>query len=337
MTFANRLEKILQELERETFQHLQLRFPHFLASPEYVFLVAQEKADESKKVRSYRSFQTFIDFVKDNNESPFLSGFSVDEISHFDFSAHGGDLKEFLKGKLFIHHGDEFALHLNKFGSFYCRDSHSDDESDKVADNDHYHDTVLRPLHIPDHGSNAVNDAEDSHRSEGEKLVDLYPSLAPVAPVAVLSIPSVPLPIMPSNSNDNGSSSSNGSSSGNGGSSSNGNGNGSSSGNGNGVLRKKELDITGSRRRASVRISKAWNLGSSLAAELKEPEQSHPSGEQGQGTGQGTGTGTGMGTDNHNKSDDEEPSKKASHIPYMLTSLSSRFCLQLSMLLCSNM
>ena len=324
MTFANRLEKILQELERETFQHLQLRFPHFLASPEYVFLVAQEKADESKKVRSYRSFQTFIDFVKDNNESPFLNGFSVDEISHFDFSAHGSDLKEFLKGKLFIHHGDEFSLHLNKSGSFYCRDySHSDDESDRAADHDH--DTVLRPLHIPDHGSNAGNDSEDTHRSEGEKLIDLYPSLAPVAPAAVLSIPGVSQPIIPSNSNSNSSSSSNSNSS----SSSN------SSSNGNGVLRAKELDITGSRRRASVRISKAWNLGSSLAAELKEPEQSNPSGDQ--GTGQGAGAGTGAGTDNHNRSYEEEISKKASHIPYMLTSLSSRFCLQLSMLLCSNM
>ena len=241
-------------------------------------------------------------------------------------------MKEFLKGKLFIHHGDEFALHLNKLGSFYCRDSHSDDESDRAPDHDHDHDRVLRPLLIPDHGSSAVNDAEDIHRSEGEKLVDLYPSLAPATATAtVLSIPSVPIPVMPSNSNGYGNTNNNS------------NSNSNSNGNGNGVLREKEIDITGSRRRASVRISKAWNLGSSLGAELKEPEQSNPSRDQGTGAGQGTvgqgtvGLGTGVGIDNHNKSDEKEIIKKASHIPYMLTSLSSRFCLQLSMLLCSNM
>ena len=307
MTFANRLEKILQELERETFQHLQLRFPHFLASPEYVFLVAQEKADESKKVRSYRSYQTFIEFVKDNNESPFLHGLSVDDISHFDFSAHEGDLKETLRGKLFIHHGDEFSLHMNKFGSFHCRDSNSDEETDRALD----HNPVLRPLVIPDRGSNAVNDAEDLIRLEGEALCDLYPSLAPAlalapAPVpAALSIPSAPLPSIPCNGNGN---------------------TNIEIGNNKVVLIGKDNNIN-NRRRASVRISRAWDLGSDPDpdpyTEIKVLEQFKPL--------------VVPEADILNKREEEEINKKALHVPYMLASLSSRFCLQLSMLLCSNM
>ena len=325
MTFANRLEKILQELERETFQHLQLRFPHFLASPEYVFLVAQEKAEDSKKVRSYRSFQTFIDFVKNNNESPFLSGFSLDEVSYFDFNAHEEDLEESLKGKLFIHHGDEFSLHLNKFGSFYCRDSQSDEETDRTLDQD----SVLRPLIIPDHGYNAVSDSEEGHRPEGEALCDLYPSLSPTAlsppPLltsTALPFPPPPLPVTPSNGNNNSSNNSNNNSS------NNSNNNSSNNSNNNGsnfcVLLEKEKDNDPvNRRRASVRINKAWNLGSAQATELTEPEQSNASVEP--------------GIDIMNTGDEEEASKSASRVPYMLASLSSRFTLQLSMLLCSNM
>jgi hypothetical protein len=300
MTFANRLEKILQELERETFQHLQLRFPHFLASPEYVFLVAQEKAEESKKVRSYRSFQTFIDFVKDNNESPFLSGSSLDEVSYFDFNAHEEDLEESLKGKLFIHHGDEFSLHLNKFGSFYCRDAYSDEETERTLDQD----STLRPLIIPEHGHNAVNDSEEGHRPEGEALCDLYPSLSPKAlsPLPPLLSTTLPLPpplIITSNGNNNSNNSSSNIS----------------------VLLGKDNEPV-NRRRASVRINKAWNLGSAQATELSEPETFNPTVDPGIDL---------------NPSDEEEACKSASHVPYMLASLSSRFSLQLSMLLCSNM
>lgn len=307
MTFANRLEKILQELERETFQHLQLRFPHFLASPEYVFLVAQEKAEESKKVRSYRSFQTFIDFVKNNNESPFLSGFSLDEVSYFDFNAHEEDLEESLKGKLFVHHGDEFSLHLNKFGSFYCRDSQSDEETERTLDQD----STLRPLIIPEHGHNAARDSEEGHRPEGEALSDLYPSLSPKAlsPPSLISSTTLPLPPPPppniaSNGNNNSNNSSN------------------NNGSNIGVLLGKDNDPV-NRRRASVRINKAWNLGSAQATELSEPETFNPTLEP--------------GIDTLNTGDEEEASKSASHVPYMLSSLSSRFTLQLSMLLCSNM
>jgi hypothetical protein len=303
MTFANRLEKILQELERETFQHLQLRFPHFLASPEYVFLVAQEKAEESKKVRSYRSYQTFIDFVKNNNESPFLSGFSLDEVSYFDFSAHEEDLGESLKGKLFIHHGDEFSLHLNKFGSFYCRESQSDEETERTLDQD----STLRPLIIPEHGHNAVSDSEEGNRPEGEALCDLYPSLSPKAlsPQQPLLLTSTDLPpppsITPSNGNNNST-----------------NNNSSNIG----VLLGKDNEPV-NRRRASVRINKAWNLGSAQATDLSEPETFNPTVEP--------------GIDALNPSDEEEASKSDSYVPYMLASLSSRFTLQLSMLLCSNM
>lgn len=307
MTFANRLEKILQELERETFQHLQLRFPHFLASPEYVFLVAQEKAEESKKVRSYRSFQTFIDFVKNNNESPFLSGFSLDEVSYFDFNAHEEDLEESLKGKLFIHHGDEFSLHLNKFGSFYCRDSQSDEETERTLDQD----STLRPLIIPEHGHNTVSDSEEGHRPEGEALCDLYPSLSPKAlstppPLLSTTLPLPPPPlVIPSNGINTST-----------------NNNSNNNGSNIGVLLGKDNEPV-NRRRASVRINKAWNLGSAQATELSEPETFNPTVEP--------------GIDIMNPSDDEEASKSASHVPYMLASLSSRFTLQLSMLLCSNM
>jgi hypothetical protein len=302
MTFANRLEKILQELERETFQHLQLRFPHFLASPEYVFLVAQEKAEESKKVRSYRSFQTFIDFVKNNNESPFLSGFSLDEVSYFDFNAHEEDLEESLKGKLFIHHGDEFSLHLNKFGSFYCRDSQSDEETERTLDQD----STLRPLIIPEHGHNAVSDSEEGHRPEGETLCDLYPSLSPKAlsPLLPLTSTAPPFPPPPPTITSNGNNNSTNNNSSN-----------------IGVLLGKDNEPV-NRRRASVRINKAWNLGSAQATELSEPETFNHAEEPGIDL---------------NSSDEEEACKSASYVPYMLASLSSRFSLQLSMLLCSNM
>ena len=105
MTFAGRIEKLLCALERETFQHLQLRYPLFLASPEYVLLLAQERNSESKKVNAYRSFNSFLEFVKKNNNKSFLHGISICGECSFDFTKHDPDFKEVLFDKLFVYHG----------------------------------------------------------------------------------------------------------------------------------------------------------------------------------------------------------------------------------------
>ena len=170
MTFAGRLEKLLCEVERETFQHLQLRFPLFLASPEYVYLVAQEKAEESKKVRSFRSFNSFLDYVKENNESPFLDGRSVDEVLEYKFGPQEPDLRAFVKGKVFVYHGEEFTLHLNRYGSFCGDDDVSDDgHQEKSASRENY------PSPIPE---SLTPDGISVRTPDIESLCDLYPTLS---------------------------------------------------------------------------------------------------------------------------------------------------------------
>jgi hypothetical protein len=174
MTFAGRLEKLLCEVERETFQHLQLRFPLFLASPEYVYLVAQEKAEESKKVKSFRSFNAFLDYVKENNESPFLDGRSVDEVSEYTFTPQEPELKAFVKGKVFVYHGEEFSLHLNRYGSFCGEDDVSDDgtghqEKSITLARENY------PSPIPE---SLTPDGISVRTPDVETLCDLYPTLS---------------------------------------------------------------------------------------------------------------------------------------------------------------
>ena len=114
MTFAGRIEKLLCSLERETFQHLQLRYPLFLASPEYVLLLAQEKTLESKKVNAYRSYNSFLEFVKKYNEGSFLHGIPTSGGTTFDFSKHDSGLKDLLLNKLFVFHGNYSKDLINK-------------------------------------------------------------------------------------------------------------------------------------------------------------------------------------------------------------------------------
>ena len=114
MTFAGRIEKLLCSLERETFQHLQLRYPLFLASPEYVLLLAQEKTLESKKVNAYRSFNSFLEFVKKNNEGSFLHGMPTSGGASFDFSKYDSGLKDLLLNKMFVFHGNHSKYLINK-------------------------------------------------------------------------------------------------------------------------------------------------------------------------------------------------------------------------------
>jgi hypothetical protein len=74
ITIAYKIEKILCAIERETFQHLQLLYPLFVASPEYAFLVAQIEAEESKNVRMYRSMNKFLSEVKERKIISFING-----------------------------------------------------------------------------------------------------------------------------------------------------------------------------------------------------------------------------------------------------------------------
>jgi hypothetical protein len=74
ITIAYKIEKLLCAIERETFQHLQLLYPLFVASPEYVFLVAQIEAEESKNVRMYRSMNKFLSEVKEKRIISFING-----------------------------------------------------------------------------------------------------------------------------------------------------------------------------------------------------------------------------------------------------------------------
>ena len=183
MTFAGRLEKLLSEVERETFQYLQLRFPHFLNSPEYVFLVAQEKAEESKKVKIFRSMNNFLDFVKENNESPVMNGKSLNEMSVFNFETQEPELKQSVHGKVYVHHEDSYVLHLNQYGSFCKDDDVSDSESDvpdknkmgKGMENDVI---PVRRKAVGRSGSNTQHPSYKSiHPTGVETLADLYPSL----------------------------------------------------------------------------------------------------------------------------------------------------------------
>lgn len=58
---AGRLLRLLRNVERETFQYLQLRYPYFLESTEFALLVANIKADESLAVQRY---ETMLEFLK---------------------------------------------------------------------------------------------------------------------------------------------------------------------------------------------------------------------------------------------------------------------------------
>ena len=131
MTFAGRIEKLLCSLERETFQHLQLRYPLFLASPEYVLLLAQEKTLESKKVHAYRSFNSFLEFVKKNNEGSFLHGMPTSGGATFDFSKYDSDLKDLLLDKIFVFHGNysKYLINKNKSKSKNNNDNKNDNKN----------------------------------------------------------------------------------------------------------------------------------------------------------------------------------------------------------------
>lgn len=282
MTFAGRLEKLLCEVERETFQHLQLRFPLFLASPEYVFLVAQEKAQESSKVRSFRGFNAFLDFVKHNNEAPFIDGVCVEEGGEghvFDFGAHDECVKALVQGKVFVHHGEDFCLHLNQFGSFCEGDDDSCDGLQPDRDRTSPSSAPLRETLSPS------RQAAVSTSSDEETLCDLYPSLSPRVP---LSGPHSA---------------------------------------GRGRLEAPSSSSSAAARQMLHHMEgegEGEGGGEPWGMELKEPDRTPESSSPYLSPTERAGAGA-------------EGGKAAFQVPFMVDCLSVRCCVQLSMILCSNM
>ena len=131
MNSAGRIEKILRNVERETFQYLQMRYPLFLQSPEYVLLLAQERTYDSKKVQAYQQLNLFLDFVRENNEFPYFNGIPIrgNENLNFDFSSHSDDLVGLLQNKVFVSHGKnskeikeemEKEIEMNRYNNEKC-------------------------------------------------------------------------------------------------------------------------------------------------------------------------------------------------------------------------
>ena len=79
MPYAGRLEKLLRAVERETFQHLQQKYSQFLASPEYVLMVARARAQESTTVCTFRKMGNFMTDALQTPNSLFVG--SLDDLN----------------------------------------------------------------------------------------------------------------------------------------------------------------------------------------------------------------------------------------------------------------